>query len=82
MVLLLPIEAWRFSQSTPRLSAEGMLQGATLQHGKGRVAVFGEAGMFSAQISSNGGRMGMNHPDATDNAQFALNVVHWLTGLY
>ena len=81
-VLLMPVEAWRFSQRTPRLSAEGMLQGATLEYGAGRVAVFGEAAMFSAQISSQGGRMGMNHPEARDNARFALNVMHWLSRLY
>jgi hypothetical protein len=82
MVLLMPTEAWRFSQSTPRLSASGMLQGAILEHGAGRVAVFGEAAMFSAQISNNGAAMGMNHPEAKDNARFALNVLHWLSGLY
>jgi hypothetical protein len=81
MVLLMPVEAWRFSQATPRLSASGMLQGATLEHGAGRVAVFAEAAMFSAQISQNGSAMGMNHPDAAGNAQFALNVMHWLAGL-
>jgi hypothetical protein len=81
-VLLMPVEAWRFSQQTPRLSAEGMLQGATLEYGAGRVAVFGEAAMFSAQISARGARMGMNHPEARDNARFALNVMHWLSRLY
>ena len=82
MVLLMPVEAWKFSAQTPRLSASGMLQGATVEYGRGRVAVFGEAGMFSAQISGNGGRFGMNHPEARDNAQFALNVLHWLSQLY
>jgi hypothetical protein len=23
----------------------------------------------------------MNHPDAAQNAQFVLNVLHWLTGI-
>jgi hypothetical protein len=27
------------------------------------------------------GQMGMNHPSAAENAQFVLNVMHWLTGL-
>ncbi|MBI3470619.1 MAG: hypothetical protein HY013_04620 [Candidatus Solibacter usitatus] len=31
--------------------AKGYLQGAVLPFGKGRVAVFGEAAMFSAQLS-------------------------------
>jgi hypothetical protein len=66
-------------------SAEGLLQGAVLIHGKGRVAVFGEAGMFSAQeLTSRDGeliRFGMNAPGAEQNARLVLNVMHWLTGL-
>jgi len=80
--LLLPEVAWRFSEETPRISAEGMLQGAVLRFGEGRVAAFGEAAMFSAQL---GGvqrlPMGMNDPSAPQNYQFLLNVVHWLSGI-
>jgi hypothetical protein len=82
--LKLPIEAWEFEPSTPSIPAGGMLQGAVLRHGRGRVAVFGEAAMFSAQesLSKDGRRlMGMNRPDATENSRFLLNVVHWLSGL-
>lgn len=79
-VVLLPSTAWRFSDSTPRIPAEGMLQGAVLEHGRGRVAVFGEAAMFSAQVSGPGRRpMGMNAPHAGENPQFLLNLMHWLT---
>jgi hypothetical protein len=50
--------------------------------GKGRVAIFGEAAMFSAQL---GGPqklpMGMNAPVAKQNPQFLLNVMHWLSVL-
>lgn len=52
--------------------------------GNGRVAVFGEAAMFIAQTWVQDGlvrRMGMNHPEAPENARFVLNVLHWLTGL-
>jgi hypothetical protein len=81
-VLLLPSRAWEFSSETPRTSAAGLLQGATLIVGRGRLAVFGEAAMFSAQVSGAGRRpMGMNHPDAPENAQFLLNVMHWMAGL-
>ena len=81
-VLLLPAEAWRFSDATPRMAADGMWQGATLVHGRGRVAVFGEAAMFSAQVSGAARRpMGMNAPSARQNPQFLLNVMHWLAGL-
>jgi hypothetical protein len=59
-----------------------MLQGAVLVYGSGRVAAFGEAAMFSAQVSGQERRpMGMNMPTASENPQFLLNVVHWLTGL-
>lgn len=80
-VLLLPPKAWKFSEKTPILPAAGMLQGAAGEVGKGRVAVFGEAAMFSAQVSGNGKPMGMNSPDAAQNVQFLLNVLHWLSGI-
>jgi hypothetical protein len=57
------------------------LQGALLEFGAGRVAVFGEAGMFTAQInvSAGGTKMGMNNPIAGQNPQFVRNVMNWLT---
>ncbi len=82
VVLLMPEVAWQFSKLTPSLSASGMLQGAAIQCGRGRVAVFGEAAMFSAQVAGpNRTPAGMNDPTAPQNAQFLLNVVHWLSGL-
>jgi hypothetical protein len=55
----------------------GWLQGALLEHGKGRVAVFAEAAALTAQ--NRGGRaMGMNAPGAEDNPRFVLNVARWL----
>ena len=81
-VLLFPSEAWKFSDATPRVLAEGLWQGATLTRGRGRIAVFGEAAMFSAQVSGPQRRpMGMNMPAAAQNPQFLLNVMHWLAGL-
>jgi hypothetical protein len=78
-VVLLPAVAWEFSSQTPRIPGDGLLQGAVLEHGKGRVAVFGEAAMFSAQVSGAERRpMGMNMPGAEQNPQFLLNVMHWL----
>ncbi len=58
---------------------EGQLQGAVLEFGQGRIAVFAEAGMFTAQGNSDGSAMGMNAPAARQNMQFLLNVMHWLT---
>lgn len=58
----------------------GSLQGAVLTLGKGRVAVFGEAAMFSAQLAGAAKQpMGMNAPVAKQNPRFLLNVLHWLT---
>ena len=73
--------AGQVSDETPRTPAGGWYQGAIMRFGKGRVAVFGEAAMFSAQL---GGPdripMGMNAPIAAQNPQFLLNVMHWLSG--
>lgn len=69
------------TDATPRLSAAGWYQGVVLRRGAGRVAAFGEAAMFSAQVGSDGKPMGMNDPEADQNYQFVLNVMHWLSGL-
>lgn len=80
-VVLLPEEAWQFSRRTPRVGGEGLLQGAALRVGAGRVAVFAEAAMFSAQLSGPEREpAGMNDPIAARNPRFLLNVMAWLTG--
>jgi hypothetical protein len=65
----------------------GRAQGIAMKFGKGRVVILGEAGMFSAQIvrfnNDNQQRemkFGMNVP-GSDDRQFALNVLPWLSGL-
>ncbi len=81
-ISMMPDTAWAFRDHTPRIPVGGWSQGAVLEFGKGRLAVFGEAAMFTAQVSGKGKRkVGMNHPAATQNAQFLLNVIHWLDGL-
>jgi hypothetical protein len=66
---------------TDTTSAAGRAQGIAFAFGRGRVVVLGEAGMLSAQTTGPEKRpMGMNQP-GTDNKQFALNVMHWLSGL-
>ncbi len=81
VVSLMPQVAWEFKPDTPEVSVEGWTQGATLRFGKGRVALFGEAAMFTAQLAGpQRQRVGMNSPDAPQNAQLLLNVLHWLTG--
>ena len=75
------VVAWQFSDSTPEFRGDGMLQGAVYPLGKGRVAVFGEAAMFSAQVTGPERLpMGMNAPYAAGNPQFVLNTLHWLVG--
>ena len=77
-----PAVAWQFDAATPAADVGDWSQGAVLVFGRGRVAVFGEAAMFTAQRSGpNKNPMGMNAPPAKQNAQFLLNVIHWLTGV-
>lgn len=79
VTVLLPDTAWQFSDATPRIPGGGLLQGAVRTVGKGRVAVFGEAAMFSAQrAGATAAPMGMNAPAAAQNPQFLLNLVRWL----
>ena len=77
---LKPDQAWQFTAATPKEPLEGWCQGAVMKVGNGRVAVFGEAAMFSAQLAGPGQqKMGMNAPEAKQNHQLLLNVMHWLT---
>lgn len=77
--ILLPTVAWEFNESTPEISGQGFINGAFMEYGKGRVVIFGEAAMFSAQLlGQQQEKMGMNHPGAKQNPQFLLNIIHWL----
>jgi hypothetical protein len=64
--------------------ATGRAQGIAMTYGNGRVVVLGEAGMLSAQLvrfpDGRETKFGMN-VSGSDNQQFALNVLHWLSGL-
>jgi hypothetical protein len=67
--------------STSSTSAAGRAQAVAFKFGKGRVVIQGEAAMLSAQIAGpEKFKMGMNVP-GTDNRQYALNVMHWLSGI-
>lgn len=79
--LLEPDTAWRFNESTREQKGAGWYQAAVITYGKGRVAIFGEAAMFSAQLAGPEARpMGMNKPEARDNVRLLRNVARWLTG--
>ena len=69
---------WDCDEDSPRLSVAGWLQGAADEVGAGRVVVFGDATMFSAQLTRDGSRMGMNSDLGVHNLQFLLNVMQWL----
>lgn len=79
-VLLMPERAWEFGADTKTIPVGGWSQGAVMPFGSGRAAFFGEAAMFSAQIT-DGNPSGMNAPLAEQNFQFVLNVMHWLSGV-
>ncbi len=68
----------------PESDATGYLQGAVMSFGKGRIAVFGEAGMFSAQVWTTlkpPFRFGFQAKGAEQNKQFILNLMQWLAGI-
>ncbi len=65
----------------------GRAQAIAMTFGEGKVVVLGEAAMFSAQVARFGAghgprerKVGMGVP-GNDDKQFALNVMHWLSGL-
>jgi hypothetical protein len=67
--------------TAPPASAAGRSQGVAFTFGKGRVVVLGEASQLSAQRAGPQQRaMGMNFTDS-DNRQWAINIMHWLSGL-
>jgi hypothetical protein len=64
-------------------SVGGRAQAVALKFGSGRVIVLGEAALLTAQIARVDGtemRFGMN-ASGNDDRQFALNLVHWLSGI-
>ncbi len=86
VISLEPSVARKFTPETPRIPVGGWFQAAVLCYGKGRVAIFGEAGMFFAELRwlgmrTNDHEYGETSPGAEQNPQFLLNVLHWLSGL-
>lgn len=76
---MLPDTAWVFNDRIKTMNPTGWSQGAYLKYGNGKIVVFGEAAMFSAQLAGpNKIKMGMNHPLAGENYQLLLNIIHWL----
>jgi len=65
-------------RDAPRIDASGMAQGAAMESGSGRLAIFAEAGGFSAQITDGTRRFGFNTQDGAENPEFILSVARWL----
>jgi len=79
------IRAAMSGQASPDVhTVQDRAQAVVLRVDKGRIAVFGEAALFSAQRLKRAGqpdfRFGMNAP-GNDDKQLALNVLHWLSGV-
>ena len=70
---------WVFNDTNEVIPGEGLSQGAIMEYGNGRLAFFGEAAMFTAQLSGKSKRKaGMNTPKAKDNYKLLLAIIHWL----
>lgn len=77
-----PEIAWQFEEDTKKVELDGYAQGALLAFGEGKIAMFGEAAMFTAQtMTTEQGTFsfGFNSERlAPQNISFLLNIVHWL----
>ncbi len=68
--------------TSPRIPVGGWYQGGAARVGRGRLVVNGEAAMFTAQVRGEARRKnGLTSPEAGQNLQFLLNIMHWLSGL-
>jgi hypothetical protein len=73
--------AWVFGPDTRYTPIDGWSQGAYMKYGKGRIVMFGEAAMFSAQLAGpSQAKVGMNSDFAEENYKLLLNIIHWLDG--
>ncbi len=79
--VLLPAVAWQFSDDTPSKAGSEFVQAAVMQVGKGRIAVFTEAAMFTAQVANDGKtKFGFIAEVAEYNQQFIIQLMRWLAG--
>lgn len=78
-----PEIAWQFNEDTKTIPLEGYSQGAIMPYGEGRLAVFGEAAMFTAQIINTPQgefKVGLNNKEmAPQNLEFLRSLMKWLT---
>jgi len=76
----LPHTAWEFKNIEPT-NINGYSQGAFRTLGNGKIVVFADGNMFSAQDTEWGGKMGFIDPNAKYNYKLLLNIIHYLDGL-
>lgn len=77
---VLPDTAWVF-KDIPKKPVKGWSQGAYQKYGKGKLVLWGEAAMFTAQLAGPDKRkFGMSLAIAKENYQLLLNIIHWLDG--
>jgi hypothetical protein len=73
-----PSQPGKIDNETPKENIKGWCHAATVEFKEGRVAVFGEAAMFTNQRSGDSS-FGLGAVGAEQNEQFLLNVMHWLS---
>ncbi len=75
--------AWVFNSDTKYTPINDWSQGAYMKYGKGRIVMFGEAAMFTAQLAGPEAiGVGMNSDYAEENYMLLLNIIHWLDGKF
>lgn len=79
-VSLVPKIPFQVNADTPKLAIGGWSQGAVMEVGKGRVAIFSEGMMFSSQRDLKTNKVyGLRSQGAEQNERFLLNVMSWLS---
>ena len=52
-----------------------------MKFGNGKLVIFGDGNMFSAQVDEDGETAGFIYPYAKYNYKLLLNIIHFLDGL-
>jgi hypothetical protein len=77
-----PKSVWDLISVKP-YSINGFSQAAFKKFGKGKIVIYGEAMMFTAQLGAGLSwiKLGMNSEKCPNNYRLFLNTIHWLDGL-
>jgi len=79
-VSLLPEVWWEFDETTARRAIGGWSQAGVARVGLGRIAVLGDSWLLRSALEEEDPEMGPAYEES-QNTQFTLNVVYWLSGL-